>query len=102
MGLEKKVFFSDPTQKEKNSFSPPPHKKKKKRSGHETTLISGYTWELEHNTNLLSLCNESFLTDIRIDSLSSDDDNLSTTKLDDYITEPFDIDRWQPFDGGSD
>ena len=58
--------------------------------------------ELEHNTNLLSLCNESFLTDVRIDSLSSDNENLSATELDDYITEPIDYDRWQPYDGGSD
>ena len=58
--------------------------------------------EIEHSTNLLSLCNESFLMDVRIDSLTSDNDNLSASELDDYIAEPSDRYRWQPYDGGSD
>ena len=45
--------------------------------------------EVEHNTNLLSLWSDSFLTDVKIDNISSDNDNLSAAYLDGYQTDPF-------------
>jgi len=45
--------------------------------------------DIEHNTNLLSLWSEAFLTDVRIDDISSDNDNLSVASLDDFQTDPF-------------